>query len=121
MPLFNPTVQASLGDINQTSFSAANNQSAAADVTGLLFSNSTVRSAEIQLSVYINATTSLYETFKILLIQKGSSWELAQSSSGDSSGFVFSVTNAGQIQYTSTNNSGFVSATIKYRAFVTSV
>jgi len=111
----------SAGDINETSFIAANNQVAAADVTGLVFANATVRSAEVLLSVVVDATSDLYESFKLQLIQKGASWSMSSTSVGDVSGFTFSVTNAGQVQYTNSNYAGFVSATVKFRAITTSV
>lgn len=60
----------SAGDINETSFSAANNQASPANVTGLAFANATVRSFSALVSVYIDATTDLYEVFKLLGIQK---------------------------------------------------
>lgn len=111
----------SSGDINETSFSAANNQASAANVTGLAFANGTVRSFEALVSVYVNATSSLYEVFTLRSIQKGASWDLAVTSNGDASGFVFSITNAGQVQYVDSNYSGFVAATVKFRAISTSV
>jgi len=109
------------GDISETSFSAANNQSAAANVTGLAFANATVRSFEALVSVYVNATTSLYEVFKLQGIQKGASWNMSATSTGDSSGFVFSITSAGQVQYTDSNYTGFSAATVKFRAQTLSV
>lgn len=108
------------GDINETSFAAANNQSSPANVTGFTFPNATVRSFEALVSVYINATSSLYESFELLGVQKGASWDMSTESTGDSSGFIFTITNTGQIQYTNNNYSGFVSATIKFRAITTS-
>ena len=48
-----------VGDISQTSFSAANNQSAVADVTGFAFAAASVRSFKAQVSVSISATTSV--------------------------------------------------------------
>lgn len=111
----------SAGDINETSFSAANNQAAAANVTGLAFANATVRSFDAQVSVAIDATASLFETFNLRGIQKGASWDMAVVSNGDDSGIVFSITNAGQVQYTSTNEAGFVSNTVKFRAITTTV
>jgi hypothetical protein len=111
----------SAGDINETSFSAANNQVAAANVTGLAFANATVRSFDAQVSVAIDATASLFETFNLRGIQKGASWDMAVVSNGDDSGIVFSITNAGQVQYTSTNEAGFVSNTVKFRAITTTV
>lgn len=115
------TIAPVTGDIALTSFSAANNQIADANVTGLAFANGTVRSFEALVSVYVNATSSLYESFKLYGVQRGSDWMLSQSSVGDISGFIFTITTAGQIQYTSSNYSGFVSATVKFRATVTSV
>jgi hypothetical protein len=39
---------------------------------------------------------------------------MAVEKSGESSGISFSITSGGQIQYTSTNVSGFSSGTIKW-------
>lgn len=109
------------GDINQTSFSAANNQASAANVTGFSFANASVRSFEALVSVSIDATSDLYAQFKIFGIQKSSSWEITTSYVGDDTGIVFTITNAGQIQYTSTNITGFTSNAMRFRAQVTSV
>jgi hypothetical protein len=112
---------ASAGDLNQTSFATANNQAAAANVTGFAFANASVRSFKAQVSVAIDATADLFEVFELLGIQRGSDWALAVASTGDDSGIVFSITNAGQVQYTSTNVSGFSSGVMKFRAQVTNV
>lgn len=111
----------STGDIAQTSFSAANNQSSAANVTGLAFANGSVRAAEVLYSVTLSATSSKYEVGKLLLVQRGSDWQLSKQFAGDDSGLVFTVTTAGQVQYTSPNAAGFSSCTIKFRAIVTNV
>lgn len=115
------TSSGSAGDINETSFSAADGQGTAANVTGFAFANATVRSFKALVSVSIDATADLFESFEILGVQKGSGWDIAVSSTGDTSGIVFSITNAGQIQYTSTSVSGFVSNTMKFRAITTTV
>lgn len=109
------------GDIAETSFSLANNQAVAADVTGLAFASGVVRSFKVLASVVIDATVDSYESFEILGIQKGASYDIAVNSVGDDSGIVFSITSAGQIQYTSGNAAGFVSGTMKFRAITTSV
>lgn len=111
----------SAGDISETSFSAANNQGTAANVTGLAFANGTVRSFKALVSVYIDATTPLYETFELHGIQKGASWDMSVNSTGDASNIVFSISTAGQVKYTSGNEAGFVSNTMKFRAITTSV
>jgi hypothetical protein len=112
---------ASTGDINQTSFSSANNQASPANVTGFAFANASVRSFKAQVSATIDATADLFEVFELLGVQRGADWALSVASTGDDSGIVFSITNAGQVQYTSTNVSGFSSGVIKFRAQVTNV
>ena len=109
------------GDIAQTSFSLANNQASPADVTGFAFANASVRSFDALVSVSVDATSDVFETFKLLGVQRGSDWSLSYDSTGDTSGVSFTITNAGQIQYTSSSYAGFVSGTIKFRAVVTNV
>ena len=109
------------GDLDDTAFSLTNNQTSPANVTGFAFPNATVRSFKALVSVFIDATTDFYEVFEIKGIQKGSEWDFTISSQGDVSGVAFSITNAGQVQYTSTNVSGFVSGVIKFRALTTSI
>jgi hypothetical protein len=111
----------SSGDITETSFSISNNQSSPANVTSFNFNNSNVRSFEAIVSVYVDATSDLFEAFTLRGIQKGASWEMSQVSVGDNSLVVFSITSAGQIQYTSGNYSGFSSGIIKFRAITTSI
>lgn len=109
------------GDIDPTTFALANNQAAAANVTGLAFANGVTRSFSAHVSVEIDADTDLFEVFEIKGIQRGADWVIAQSSTGDSSGVVFTITTAGQIQYTSDNYTGFVSGDIKFRAITLEV
>ena len=87
----------------------------------MAFSSATVRGFEAIVSVAIDATSDLFETFTLLGINKGSSFDMSIQSVGDDSGISFSITSGGQVQYTSTNVSGFVSNTIKFRARTTSV
>jgi hypothetical protein len=110
-----------LYDISETSFSAANNVASPANVTGLAFSSANVRSAKVLASVYIDATSDLFECFELLIINKGSSFDMAVAGVGDSSGITFTIDNSGQVLYTSSNQSGFVSSVIKFRAICTSV
>jgi hypothetical protein len=111
----------SQGDISETSFSLTNNQSTLANITGLSFSNALVRSFTSVISVEISASSNLYEIFTINGIQKDSEWSISTSSTGDISGIEFSITNTGQIQYTSLDYTGFISGIIKFKAFTTSV
>ena len=109
------------GDLDSTAFSFANNQSVAANVTGFAFANATVRGFNALVTVEIDATADLFEQFNLQGIQKGSSWNMSIESVGDNSGVAFSITSAGQVQYTSGNVSGFSAGLIKFRAIVTSV
>ena len=109
------------GDIQETSFSAANNQVAAADVTALAFANGVVRSFDAQVSVSIDATSDLFEEFELHGIQRGADWSMSVESVGDESGVSFSITTAGQVQYQSSNVSGFTSNSMKFRAKTLSV
>jgi hypothetical protein len=111
----------SAGDINETSFSVANNQAAAANVTGLAFAAGTVRGFNVLATVFIDATSDLFEEFQLVGINKSGSFNMSVESVGDTSGIVFSITSAGQIQYTSSNYTGFASGVIKFRAITTTV
>jgi hypothetical protein len=111
----------SAGDIEETSFAAANNQASAANVTGLAFANATVRSFTANVSVFVDATSDLFEVFTLTGIQKGSDWEMSVQAVGDESGLAFTITSAGQIQYTSTSISGHSATAVRFRAITTSV
>lgn len=103
------------GDLND-SFTAADNQATPANVTGFAFANGTVRSFDAIVSIVRGST---YAQWKLNGIQKASSWEMSQVRVGDDTGIVFSITSAGQVQYTSTSTGS--TALIKFRAFVTPV
>lgn len=111
----------SAGDIAETNFTLANNQAAPANITGLAFANGVVRGFEVLATVEIDAAADLYETFALYGVQKTAGWDMSQESVGDSSGVVFSITSAGQVQYISQNYAGFVSAKVKFRARTVSI
>lgn len=110
----------SVDDILLTSFTLTNNQSTFADINGLTFSKTSVRSARITLDVYITTSSAeLQETIDITLGYKNTADEFRISiiSSGDNSGVTFNVTTAGQMQYKTTNIAGTSYAgTIKFKA-----
>ena len=119
MAKINPKWIGASNDLPEISFSGGNNQSSAANITGFVF-GSNIRSFIAQVSVTVDATTSLYEIFELRGINKAGSWELSVSSSFDKSGVDFTIL-AGQVKYTSENYSGFNSLTIKFRANTTTV
>lgn len=109
------------GDIGHTSFSIANNQASPVNVTGLAFANGSTRAAQVFYSIIIDATADLFESGELTVIQKGASWDLARQAIGDDSLIDFTINSSGQVLYTSSNYTGFVAATMKFRAITTNV
>lgn len=107
------------GDIAQTSAIINNNQVAATNVVGLAFDTSVVRGAVIDYSVYrVTTTVEVVETGTMYLSYKSTAavWEMAVIGSSGSN-VTFSVTNLGQIQYTSDSMAGAsYSGIIRFRA-----
>lgn len=99
-------------DIPETTFNIANNQSSLATVTGLDFNPATVRSAVIDYSIYRTTnSTELAEKGTLELVYKNGGtvtekWSIGRVFFGDDAGVEFSMTDAGQMEYTSTNVSG---------------
>ena len=100
------------------SFIASNNVISATNVTGFSFSNANIRSfnASASVSVVLSAGTSLYGMVNLNGTQNASGWSLYTETLGDETGITFTITNAGQIQYTSTNQSNWTSTTFRFNA-----
>lgn len=110
-----------VSDINDTAFSLTNNQAAAANVTGLAFSNAAVRGAKIEYSITINATVGLFEKGELQIVQNATGWLINRESVGSDSQVNLTVTNSGQIQYTTPDYTGFVSGKIQFRAITNAI
>jgi hypothetical protein len=109
-------------DLLETAFNVANNQLVASPVTGLVLNAASVRAAEISYSIYRQTSTnSLVESGKINVAYNNASpnpnkWEINQGNIVGDAGVIFTIDNAGQIQYTSTNVSGSLyTGTMKFR------
>jgi hypothetical protein len=100
------------GDINPTSFTAAGSVAVAANVTGLAFANASITGFRALVTVK-NVTSALYEIFTLEGIQKGALWDMSVTSTGDNSLVAFTITTAGQVQYTNADVNG---ATLRFRA-----
>jgi hypothetical protein len=111
----------SSGDIPETTFNSADNQATPVDVVGLAFANGVVRSTKVLLSVAVDATSPLFEAFELQVIQRTADWMISATSVGDNSGYDFSITPSGQVQYSNLAYPGFVSAPIHFRALTLSV
>lgn len=96
--------------LQETTFSIANN-TGPSNVTGLVFSGASVRSAFIDYYIYRNTTgggaTERSEAGTLVCTYKtvAASWEIAQQQVGDA-GVALTITSSGQIQYTSDNQTG---------------
>jgi hypothetical protein len=93
---------------NQVSFTIANNQSSAANITGLIFSPATYRSAKVEYAIYRqtdDALTGVAQVGQLRLVYNSqqASWLLSDDYAGQSSGVEFSITALGQVQYTSSD------------------
>lgn len=100
-------------------FYAQNNQSVFTDITRLVF-DSSVWSFDIYFSVRILVTSgnNMYSNFHIRGVNKISTWEIIKTYVGDDTGIQFSITDFGQIQYTTPDFSNIDSITFKWRALV---
>lgn len=99
--------------VEPTSFTIANNQGSAANVTGLSFDGSSVKVAFIDYRIRRNTTgggaTERVQVGTLIAHYKATAatWTLtAGVTAGDDAGVEFTITNLGQIQYTSDNQGG---------------
>lgn len=96
------------------SFSFTNNQSSAADVTGVLLDSSSERSAVLHYEIFRDGTAGLYESGTLTAHYNGTDWDHTITRVGDA-GLTFSLTSGGQLQYTSTDNAGSSAETLTYQ------
>ena len=118
------TLNSSLGssnDLVEKSFPVYDEETTAVAITDFNFANSTARSFNALVSVRIQASSNLSETFEIRGIQKDSDWHISITSEGDYSKVIFSIDSSGQMYYVSGTYAGFIDGVIKFRAITTSV
>ena len=117
-------VTPSIGDIYaEREFYANNNQIIPDDVDGFVFSNPNIKSFSGMICVTITTLTDEYDAlFDLKGLKKKNNWLfMASCYIGDNLGVKFSMTSAGQVQYTSTNTMNWVSTLMKFRAMTTSI
>lgn len=98
------------GDILETSFAIANNVSSDTNINGLVFDSGSIRAANITYAVYRMSTANPSGNAESGTIQltfdnsaaPGSKWIVAVQNSGNA-GITFTCTDAGQVQYKSTD------------------
>jgi len=92
---------------SKTTATIANNQSSAANVTGLSFSSSTeVLVRAIGRLKRTTSTTNLVEAIELYCIYDGTDWQLEYTGRYQDAECEFSITSGGQVQYTSSNLTG---------------
>lgn len=99
-------------DILETTFTIANNISSFTNVIGLSFNTGAVRQAEVGYSIYRTSSTALSGvieggTMTVVYDNNagaGSKWQLAIGNiAGPGAGVTFTISDAGQVQYKSTD------------------
>ena len=121
--LFNTVdVSPSLGDISRERYAGINNnQTSVENIIGFTF-NASVRAFDAIVSVVILASSgNRYAYYNLKGIKKASNWVVNSSYVGDVTGVTFSITNGGQMQYTSTNVVGHTNGYVNFRAMTTSI
>lgn len=112
-------------DITETTFPISNNVTSFTDVSGLSFNTGTVRSAIIDYSVYRTSTANpsgFAESGSLGIVYDnlagaGSKWSMTGYGLNGNSGVTFTITDAGQVQYKSSNiNSVGYSGVMHFRA-----
>lgn len=114
----------SVGDISaERTFYANNNQIIPDDIVGFDFSNINIKSFSGVICVTITTLTDEFDAlFDLKGLKKKENWLfMASCYIGDNVGIRFSMTNEGQVQYTSTNIIDWVSTVMKFRAMTTSI
>jgi hypothetical protein len=111
----------SVGDINQREFIAANDQVSPVDVSGFVFTDSSIKSFTGVICVTVDADDIYDSLYELKGIKKKNGWNLYSSYVGDTLNIDFYITSTGQIQYTSQNFVDWNSTIMKFRAFTTTL
>lgn len=118
----NVNITPSPGDLNEKTFYAHNNQIIEESITDFYFDSYIVKSFIAQITI---TTILVSGQLNALIVLKGintsNGWRLNTEFIGDNIGIKFYCNNSGQIQYTSTNLSNWISTKIKFRATTTSI
>ena len=109
--LINTVASASSEKIVDNVFTVANNQVAAANVTGLIFNPASFRGFTLSYSIYRQADTALSAVAQVGQLRaayntQSNTWYLSDDFTGQNAGVTFSILASGQIQYTSTSIAG---------------
>lgn len=114
-----------IGFLNETKFAIANSQASPANITGLVFDHTMFSSAIafVEIRRTTGSTEVVASGFLFLVYRAATSaWDMAANIPGDAHGVTFTITTAGQVQYTSdtTAGSGY-SGFVKFKAITFNV
>ena len=109
------------GNIQVSTFSPiADNQSSAANITGLSFNTATAsgfRAVYYVTRTSSNGTITEFGQLFGVFNSQSATWTMNKFGSAGDAGITFTITSAGQIQYTTTNHGGSsYSGSIKFKA-----
>lgn len=97
---------------SSSSETIADNQAAPTNFGTLTIDPATFRAFELTIGLYVDATADVAATIKLYGVSDGSTWvaynQTTPTATG-SHGVTFSITAAGQVQYTSPSFAGYVS------------
>ena len=104
---------------SQLSFTAANNVTSASSITGLSFSNATVRAFDTNIAVNVVCSDgNRYAIFNVKGVQRASNnWTINTTFVGDNNtGVTFSINTSGSLQYISSNIATYTSSSFSFKA-----
>lgn len=100
----------------KNTFAMTNNQSAAADITGLSFDGTKVRSALFMISLFRNGSgTNKSVSGTVSVDFDGTNWNMSAGGFSNEVGLVLSINSSGQVQYTLDSNSGSSAETFRWK------
>ena len=103
-------------------FNAQNNVFSPDDIIGFNFSDTITKSFSAMACVNITTISDEFDAlYEIKGLRKRNGWIIDYKYIGDDVGVNFYIKNNGQIQYTSLNNTNWLSSTIKFRALTTTL
>lgn len=113
-----PVFTSNPDDVNaQITFYGVNNQAAAVNVNGLIFTTGLTRSFTAYVNIVVDATTDLFAFYTLQGIYNNNiGWYFVSNYIGNNTSVVFTITELGQVQYTSANYTGFTSLTMSFKA-----
>jgi hypothetical protein len=116
-------VTPSIGDISaERSFLALNNVIVPSNVTGFNFDDLNIKSFSGIVCVTITTDTDVLDTlYEVKGLRKKNGWILNSNYIGDNTGIKFTITNLGQVQYTSPAFTDWIATKMKFRAMTTTI